>query len=465
MKASFSGMVRNILTSRAAWIRSLIDPRKDIDAECGYPQNILLSDYSRAFRRGDLAARVIRIFPEECWSENPDVFETEDEKETEFEKAWGELERQHQLYTHLQRIDVLSGIGRFGVLLLGVGDGLELDQPVVPAKGGKKLQPLYYLRSFDESLVTVKSLVTDITNSRYGQPEFYNVQFADNALGTTADTSSSTSSKVVHWSRVIHVADNRTSSDVWGSPRLEVVFDRLLDLKKIAGGSAEMFWKGGFPGISLETSPGQDEDIEFDAAATQEQMDAYMNGLQRYIALVGMSAKSLTPQVADPVHHVETQIRLIAMALGVPWRILMGVEVGQLAGEQDMRAWNRRLSRRREEYLNPFVIKPFVDRLIAFGVLPEPGAEGYQIQWSDLNSPSDLDKASVGEKQTNAMAKYVQGGVDALIKPFHYLTLVLDYTDEEASAIIEAAGEMLSTVDPDTPPAPRPSGQDSNAGA
>ena len=404
-------MVRNLLTSRVSWLRSLIDPRRDIDVECGYPLNILLSDYSRAFERGDLAARVIRLFPEECWSENPEIFETEEQELTEFEKSWLDLEERVHIYSHLQRIDVLSGIGRFGVLLLGLGDGRDLNEP---AEGlnedglveGSAQHELLYLRPFDETLVTVRSLEMDITNPRYGLPKFYDVQFSDTILGVPSDPNvqSTTTSRSVHWSRVIHVVDNRTSSDVWGAPRLKIVFDRLLDLKKTVGGSAEMFWKGGFPGISLEALPGEEE-VELDKEATKVQMDAYMNGLQRYIALVGMSAKSLSPQVASPKEHTETQVRLIAMSLGIPWRILMGVEVGQLASQQDIRAWNRRVARRREDYLSAFLIRPFIDRLLAFGILPKPESERYRIVWSDLNTPSEEDKATVAEKRTNALAK------------------------------------------------------------
>jgi len=211
-----------------------------------------------------------------------------------------------------------------------------------------------------------------------------------------------------------------------------------------------MFWKGGFPGISLESQNMGEEEIEFDKEATKEQIESYMNGLQRYIATIGMSAKSLSVQVADPSPHVDLQLKLIAVAMGVPWRVFVGSEAAQLASEQDTRAWNARITRRRNEYVNPFILRPFCDRLIAAGVLPAPG-ESYEIDWPDLNSPSDLDRASIAERQSNALAKYVQGGVDVLMPPFHYLTLVLGMSDEEANSIIEAAGDNLMQVDTPSP--------------
>jgi len=435
------GMVRNALTMRQQWIQKLFDPRRDIDVECGHPQEILAVEYVRLFQRGDIAYRVVSLFPDESWATSPFVYEVEDEQETEFEKAWQALEQERKIFAVLQRADVVSGIGRFGIVLLGFDDGLPLDQAVEDSAGVTR--KLLFLRPLDESCVTIKMFESDITNPRYGQPTSYSIQFQDSAY--SAGTLSSTN---VHWSRVIHIADNRHNSEIFGAPRMEKVYNRLLDLRKIAGGSGEMFWKGGFPGLSLEAVPTTDgSPVELDKEATQEQMDAYMNGLQRYIATVGMQVRSLGVQVADPRPHMEIQIQLIAIALGVPWRLLMGSEVGQLASSQDSISWNRRIKRRREMYLDPYVIRELIDRLIAKGCLPVPKAETYLIDWEDLNSPSDDERATVAQKATAAMAQYVQSGTEMLVPPFHFFTLVMGMKDEEANAIIEAAAEDMADSD------------------
>lgn len=435
-------VVQNLLLERQLWLRRQLDPRRNIDAECGHPDTIEIDDYKKAFCRGDLATRVVSVFPEESWAERPQVFETQDEVETEFEKAWIELEKRFNLLSILTRADILSGIGRFGIILLGVDDGGPLNQPVAgindrgDATGTKR--EILFLRTFDEQSVKVKTLENAVTNPRYGMPKMYEVTLTDVEVGNPT-------TQEVHWSRVIHLADNRTSSEIYGAPRMEKVFDRLLDIKKIAGGSGEMFWKGGFPGISLEAAITKDENVEFDEAATKEQIEAYMNGLQRYIATVGMQAKSLSVQVADPGPHLEVQVRLVAMSLGIPWRVLVGSEAAQLASEQDIRSWNRRLNRRRQEYVTPFILSPFIQRLVMLGVLPKP--KDIIIVWPDLNSPGDKDKAEVGERRTNALMKYVMGGVDALIPPFHFLTLVLGMKDEEAKSIIKEMGDDLMKID------------------
>lgn len=445
-------LITNLIQDRTLFLRRLLEPAtgKNIELECGHPLSITTAEYADAYLRGDIASRVVDLYPDECWCGNPEVYETDEQGDTDFEKAWSELERKHALFGMMHRIDCMSGIGRFAILLLGFDDGKDLKVPVtlipddleedeldVPV--GKR--KLLYVRTLDETMLTINELESDIANPRYGQPKTYNIRFTLESL-----TSTKTTDAVVHWSRVIHVCDNRTNSEILGQPRMQKVWNRLLDLKKIAGASAEMFWKGGFPGLSLETMPQADEQIDFDKEATKAQVEAYMDGLQRYIATIGMSVKSLAVQIADARPQVEVQIRLIATAMSVPWRLLLGVEVGALASEQDVRSWNRRMQRRRDEYLSPFVIKPIVRRLIAAGVLPKP--KELLVTWPDLNSPADKDKAIIAERRTNALLKYVQGSVDRLIPPFHYLTEVIGLTDAQAEIIIEKAGETINQLGP-----------------
>lgn len=441
MISNLRELANNVLLERTAWLKRLLDPRRDIDAECGHPETIEIKDYAKFYERGDVARRVVNLYPEESWSDSPEVLENEDDVETEFEEAWKQLAKDARVFHYLQRADIMSGIGRFGVLLLGLDDGKELKDPVDPAESGRQL---IYLRPFEEYYVDIAVLENDPRNPRYGLPQSYNIQFADTGSSSTSGGTKqikSGNTLNVHHSRVIHLADHRQNSDVYGRPRMEVVMNRLLDLRKIAGGSGEMFYKGGFPGLSLQ-SLDPEGNVTFDKEATQEQMDKYMNGLQRYIALVGMEAKSLAPQVADPGPHAELQLKLIAISMGVPWRVFIGSEQAQLASGQDMKAWNQRVNRRREEYCTPFILRPFIDRMMEVGVLPQ--VEDYDVKWEDLNSPSDQEKADVTEKRTNALAKYVQSGSDTMIPPFHFLTLILEFSDDEANAIIEAAEERLA---------------------
>jgi len=435
---------------RSQFLTKLLDPRRDIDDECGYPKEISAQQYRYLYDREGIAQRVVAMMPTECWASDPHVRENEDADLTEFEETWELLQKEMNLFHFLARADEMSGIGAFGILLLGIGDGQDMGQPVegiseTGEKVGNAQHELLYCRVFDESLVEVATFETDEGNPRFGQPLTYNVTFADprneDTVGLTSPTGTQ---KTVHWTRCLHLADNRKSSEIFGVPRMRPVYNRLYDLRKLLGGSAEMFWKGAFPGIAFEVNPDLG-DVELDAAALRTEFDAYSNGLQRYLALAGVSAKSLAPQVANPEAHINSQIKAIAITLSIPWRIFVGSEQAQLASSQDKHTWNTRLAHRQHKYVGPLVVRPFIDRLITFGILPE--VEEYFVEWEDLASPSDEDKAIVAAKVVEAIAKYVQAGVDTLVPPMEFFTIIMGMPAEQAEAIIEAADEQADELE------------------
>jgi hypothetical protein len=173
-----------------------------------------------------------------------------------------------------------------------------------------------------------------------------------------------------------------------------------------------MYWRGAFPGISLETHPQLGGDVKFPAGIRQT-MSNYMDGLQRYLALTGVSAKTLAPQVVDPTPQIEVQIQAICIKMGIPKRIFEGSERGELASSQDSSAWNGRIRARQDNYLTPRLIVPFIDRLIAVGVLPEPKADTTKASKDELldeegnpvdeqDNPLDEDQIGTGDELPKA---------------------------------------------------------------
>ena len=150
-----------------------------------------------------------------------------------------------------------------------------------------------------------------------------------------------------------------------------------MDLDKLYAGSAEMYWRGAFFGLAFETHPQLGPDAEIDEDAIKNTMEQYMNGLQRYFGLEGMSAKSIAPQVVEPNKQIEAQLDAVCIELGIPKRVFMGSERGELASSQDADTWNDRLKDRQDNVVTPNIVIPFVNRLISLGILPKP--EGYQV--------------------------------------------------------------------------------------
>jgi uncharacterized protein len=445
-RAFTSSFLNNsVTTARSKALQQYLNPRIDMNFECRYPDNITIQEYTQMFARNGIATRIVNVMPEECWNTYPTITETEDKAETAFEADWNELEKNKHVLSYLQRIDVLSGVGEYGVLLLGLDDGAELSEPVqgISEKTGEKegnaQHELLFLKALAQNVVTISEKNSDLTSARYGLPEIYMVEFKGSA------TNSSQTLRV-HWSRLIHIADNRESSEIIGVPRMKNVYNYLLDIRKVLGGSGEMFWKGGFPGLSFETNPEPGQPA-LDTDSLEDQIEDYYNGMQRYLATEGLQVKSLQPQVSSPKDHVEANMRAIATTKGVPYRIFMGTEEGKLAGGQDASAWDKRVAGRQTKYVTPYVIRPLVDRLIAFGVLSEP--KEYSVTWQDLSKPTASDEAEVADKLTSAMTKYVSGSVDDLIRPFEYFTMVLGFSDDEARAIEKSAMQWTDLDEPE----------------
>lgn len=453
-KAIMRDAVINASLSRATLMNKLLDPRRDIDLECGYPPGeISTEQFKKMYDREGIATRVVKLMPMETWAMVPKLVENEDKEDTEFEKAWTDLDKKHHLWSMLARIDRLSGIGRYGILLLGLNDGADMSQLMGIIGEDGEVQPggteskLIYLRALDESLVKIKDVEKDPKNPRFGMPTMYSITFSTDTPVRVGDSIVSVGGveKNIHWTRVIHVADNRESSEVFGIPRMQCLFNRLYDLRKIGGGSGEMFWKGGFPGISFEMDSNARPIDDATKTALREEIAAYSNGLQRYLVTQGISAKSLNPQVANPKFHVDIQLEMIAIALGVPKRIFMGSEQAKLASVQDSKSWNKRIAERQNGYVTPYLIRVFVDRLIAFGILPE--VEDYEVKWPDLDAPGDQDKAEVLKTNMEALAKYVGGGVDALIPEEQFLKMFMKMSTDEIKEIMDASMEREEEMD------------------
>jgi uncharacterized protein len=451
----------NAEVSRLALAQFMADSNcHDVDKACDYPRSISFSMYNSMYEREGIATRVVNVFPTETWTVVPWVYETElveEDEQTEFEKAYKELSTRLNLQKTWAELDEISGLGHYGVMLIGVNDGKKLDQPLDGidengeyVEGDFPEREVIYLSVFNESQAPISDWNRDKNSKRFGHPLFYNLLIADPSQqqatqgGTyrlappTADNTGE--SMKVHWSRVIHVADNCRTSKIFGTPRMKNVFNYLLNLRRILGGSAEMFWNGGFPGTAFEVPPEIVHEVDLDTEALTEEIESYYKRFKRYLALKGVTAKQLLPNIEDPTSTFEIQITAICIAIGVPKRLFMGTEEARLASIQDKDTWNRKVHRRNDTHVTPVIVRPTVDRFIAIRALPKP-AVPYSTQWPDVYAISETDKADVTGKLVKALAEYIESGAFKLIPPLQFLTMIMDLTPAEAEIIIEASLE------------------------
>jgi hypothetical protein len=428
---------------------------RDIDKECGYPQTIDSYDYIKMYERSDIAARVVDLEADECWKEYPAIFETEEERETDFEKEVDRLIRKTNLYSYMYRADRISGIGRYGVIFLGLDDGEQPDQPAPGfSKHGPSETPgdaeILYFRVLDEVTASITEFETDASNPRFNKPLYYNLHFAEDT-GTEYSTTGEANARVVrtHWSRVIHLADNLGTSEIYGQPRMQNVYNRLLDLRKIYGGSGEMFWKGGFPGYSFEVDPKHGEFTADEKTALQAEAKLMSEGLQRYMTSVGVSVKSLLVQLASPRDNIDACMRAICTTKRVPYRIFVGSESGEKSGTNESQTWAERVAFRRNMYVTPHIIRETLDRFIQLGALPKPSdnEDGeYTVKWVPLAKLTEIERAQVCKDLTEALARYSTAGAEALLPFQEWLGKFAGLSQQQVESIMTAEKTSLSVV-------------------
>lgn len=368
---------------------------RDYYQSLGYDRVLFPAHYRSRYNRDAVAARIVEAKPQSTWRGGGEVIEDSDPStETDFEKAWSTLNDRLKLWSMFQRTDILSGIGRYGVLFLG-GPG-KIDTPL------KKMKPeeFAYLAPYSEADAPIQTFEIDQTNARFGRPIFYSIarMTASSAIipppeitGSVADANFM-GGRRVHYTRVLHVADNLLDSHVYGIPRLERCWNLLDDLMKVTGGGAEAYWRRADAGLQVDVDPDMELEPD-DEVALDDTIDRYIHRLDRVVRTRGVKMNPLTSQVAgikDPIDGIMSQL---SAGTGIPQRILMGSERGQLASTQDDDNWTERIVDRRRDFASPMVVRPLVDFLISVGALPAP--KQYSVGWPEIDNLDETQRAGV----------------------------------------------------------------------
>lgn len=406
---------------------------RDLYGALGYERDLDFSDYWNRYQRQDVARRVIIEPVNATWRQTPDIVEPRQGREanepTAFESDIRRLAKRSRLFHYLSRTDRLAGVGQYAVLLLGFDDAQPLSQPVTRATR------LLYLAPYTQEHAEVHRWVKDPADPRFGLPLEYRVSLSGNHEQRPGMPATD---RVVHWTRVLHLpSDGLDESDVYGTPRLKACYNRLQDLEKVAGGSAEMFWRGAFPGQVYKA----DKDAAFDEESLEQEIEEYVHKLKRYLKVQGVDVKQLEPQIADPSNHVEQLIDLISAATGIPKRKLLGSERGEMASGQDETNWNAVITERRDNHVEP-MLRELIDRLVSVGVVNEPEDGDFLIRWAPTSDISPAARAQVARDLSQAIAAYVNAlGAPNVVPLDVFLREVLNLDEDTVRDIRDRLGE------------------------
>lgn len=403
-------MVNDRSTTRREQLASLSrthEGERDLYQVMGYPATIAPETFVEMYQRGDIAARIAEAYPDACWATAPEMTS---EKHPQLIDEFRELNDRLGVIDRLHHFDLMTQLGRWGILVIGVADGKPLHEPLVYADK----PAVVYLQAHPEASAKVLQWNTDPSSPRYGLPLSYQIAVGstDRQINTSEDASRLVN---VHYTRVIHAAENPLNNPAVGVPRLQQVYNRLADVRKVAGSSAEIYWQNVAQILAFiadgesEFSPEAQEDM-------RKQLVDMQHGLRRSLRLRGMTIQQLAAglQGSTPDTHIGVQIDLIAGTTGIPKRILMGNEAGELASTQDQTSFMAHVQERREGFCRNCILFPFVSKMQRLGAMSN--FVDFDFTWQEMDFQSPEQKAASADTRAAALQKYLMTpGADRLI--------------------------------------------------
>jgi hypothetical protein len=369
---------------------------RDIYSVLGYPRALTFTHFAGRYVRDGVARRIVRLPAQDTWR-NPPIVYDDDDRLGPFATAFRQLNTDAGLLAGVASADSLSGIGQYGGMLIGYSNsGIRLDLPVPPVSGAGGGRQIVYHTPLSQGALRVMQIETDTSNPRFGLPTMYRLQMnmQDSLLsGIMLDPAvvNALQDVDVHWTRILHLAEDRNESAILGTPRLQHVFNYLIDLEKVVGGAAETFWLTANRGLHINVNP----ELALDPAdeeALSEEIDEYQHQLRRVLRTRGTEVKALGTDTADPSAAASSIIDILSAATNIPQRMLIGSERGELASDQDRAQWGDYIRYRQTNYAEPYILRPLVLQLIATGVLPKPNGR-LQVEWPPAISMNEFDLA------------------------------------------------------------------------
>jgi len=410
---------------------------RDYFQTLGYPERAELGidNYRAKFERGGIAETIVTAVSGQTWSAPPEVIDDgerdDPDDRSDFEEDVAALFDEKKMLNYLDRADTLQRIGRYGILLIGFDDGQDLDQPVDESKlKGDVVDDILYFQPFGEDNVDFDR-EEDPTDERFGLPKMYDVDFGDDGIGY----------KDVHHSRVVHLAEGALEDEAIGRSAYEAIFNYLVDLTKVVGGSSEMYWRDAkkrfVAGLKDDAGSLPDED----KVATQ--VEEMVNDLRDVVWARNLELDEVGGGSPDPSGLKDSLLELIAGVTRIPKRRLLGTERGDLASTQDEAAFVGMIEERRQKFAEPQLFRPLIDMLVDYGIISSPLDDTYEVDWPDLFELTEVERAEVMQRKAKAYKDASSMGDPAEIAT----------TEERRDDILDLPPERGALVDPQPGPA------------
>lgn len=447
-----AGGIVNALSSTLRRLTSFVgfgispDGKRNYNDLYGYGDVLSYADYYSMYRRSGFGNVVVGKVAKACWKEIPKIMQGDNqilEEEMDILSNAG-------FFRKLERADMLNRIGQFSVLLIGMPDGMDLDQPVGSANDITGL----YFNPYNMDGIEILKWDTDPTSPRYDLPEMYQVQTTSH--GEKFKTVQRRAIKV-HYSRIVHLAEGALDSSIEGMSSLEACFNTLTDVNKVRGGSGEAYFRNARQQRALEA----DKDAQIDSnspgmATLKDNVDAFDNGWETTLRLQNMKVNQLNPSLVSPRDTFDISVEELSGQTGIPIRILTGKGAGNMAGVEDRASWNALIEDRRSSECDAYLLDS-LKIMAEAGLFELP--DDATVEWPPQSAMSEKEASEAKKRKSETLEKVISAlntpvgdelDAESVFKAFDLDDIEADYSAiddiETDTAADEAAKVALAKL-------------------
>ncbi|WP_330983623.1 MULTISPECIES: anti-CBASS protein Acb1 family protein [Enterobacterales] len=390
--------------------------------EFGYPLHVGFGDFYRAYARNAIAAAAIKRMNDGCWEDYPEIYEGDKKEDATQQTSWDKQVNTlfKKYWKQIKGADKRNTVGHYSALLVQLKDGKEWKDSVdrnqirlLAEKAIVKLIPVW------EAQLEPVEWEDDPQSEKFGDPKMY--RFTQLPVGNPVGSSPGRDINV-HPDRVFILAEGADDDNPYsGESMLEAGFNKLLDIEKISGGSAEGFLKNASRQLNYNFSAKTDfANLAKALGVTEGQLSDALHDQTRRLnsntdSAVFMqegTASVLSVEAADPEPTWRTALNEFCATIPIAVKILIGMQTGERASTEDAKDWAKTRKSRRDGFLTE-MIKGVVAWFTDLGIIPATAQPEITVAWSDLLAPSEADKIANMDK----MADVAKKTTDAFLRP------------------------------------------------
>lgn len=368
----------------------------------GWPEHLTFAQLYSAYDRNSIARAAVRKTSRKVWQTSPVIREADEgADETTFEEEIRRRFQRLRLWQKFAEAERRSMVGSYAGLILRVADDKSFREPVDSVTGG--LDGLVEVIPAWENQLTVSQWDDDAQSETYGRPKMF--QYVEAQVGSNPQGRNRAFE--VHPDRVIIVS---TTGDVHGESLLRAGYNDLIDMEKIKGAGGEGFWKNAKAAPVLQVdkdaqlqqmAQAMGVDISDIAEAMNEQTEAWQKGFDKLLMVQGIEAKTLGITLPDPEPFFGAPLQSFAASVEMPVKILIGMQTGERASQEDANEWSQTCMGRRSDITEPAIME-MVNRLEMFGILPD---RDWWLDWDDLTEATQAEKIDRASKMADVNQK------------------------------------------------------------